>query len=297
MIGTAARSGIVHELEDAIETAGAYLRALGVLDAEGIWTSEQRRRDFEIMEEAILKSWPEVVELPRDPFARDAVKLAHLYLRYGGDSSVLDDLLQKDRRHPAYRRALTILVRALRDSGAEIPERLRRWEQEPGEVQGRWTPERTRDYLVGLTVDAMDTGRDKFIRHRDPVRGRLERDVNRLYVKAGNPSRIPEKDLVAALNAMKHGEWKSWNNGRGLTESDLRELRKPPASGELHGIMPDTKVRTSFPNLPLTRNHAAKTKISICDAVAIALEKGKQKRSYEAVVSMYRRYKTELPVL
>ena len=226
-----------------------------------------------------------------------AVKLAHLHLRYGGDSGVLDDLFQKDRRHPAYRRALTILVRALRDSGAEIPERLRRWEQEPGEVQGRWTPERTRDYLVGLTVDAMDTGRDKFIRHRDPVRGRLERDVNRLYAKAGKPSRIPEKDLVAALNAMKHGKWKCWNNGRGLTESDLRELRKPPASGELHGIMPDTKVRTSFPNLPLTRNHAAKAKISICDAVAITLEKGKQKRSYEAVVSMYRRYKTELPVL
>ena len=297
MSRTDTRFEIVQEFEDAIETASAYLRALGVQDPAGIWTPGQRRRDFDIMEEAIPRNRSEVVELPKDPFARDAVRLARLYLRYGGDPGILGDLLQKDRRHPAYRQALTILVRALRGSDAAVPERLRRWEQDPGDVEGRWTPERTRDYLVGLTIDAMDTGRDVFVRHRGPVRGQVKRDLNRIYEKMGNPPTIPTKDLVAALNAMKHRKWRNWNNGQGLMESDLRELLKQPSPGEIHAIEPDTGVRTSFPSLPVTRNLATKEKVSICDAVAIALKKAGQARSHEAVVSMYKRYKKELPVL
>ena len=297
MSRTDTRPEIEREFEDAIETASAYLRALGVQDPAGIRTPGQRRRDFEIMEEAIPRNRSEVVELPKDPFARDAVRLARLYLHYGGDSGVLDDLLQEDRRHPAYRQALTILVCALRDSDAAVPERLRRWERDPGDVEGRWTPERSRDFLVGLTIDAMDTGRGVFVRHRDPVRAQLERDLNRIYAKMGNPPSIPTKDLVAALKAMNHRKWRNWNDGQGLMEGDLREVLKQPSSGEIHGIKPDTEVRTSFPNLPVTRNPAAKEKVSICDAVAIALEKAGQARSHEAVVSMYKRYKKELPVL
>ena len=269
-----------------------------MLDPIAISDPEYREREIRAMRDTILRPWTLDPVSSKDPFARHAASLGLQFLHCGRDAEILDALLRKDRTHPAYRQALTILVRALRDSDAAVPERLRQWEQDPGDVEGRWTWERSRDYLVGLTVDAMDTGRDIFVRHRDPVRGQLERDLDRIYAKAGNPPRLSMKDLVAALIAMKHRKWRNWKNGQGLTESDLRELLKQPSSGEIHAIKPDTEVRTSFPNLPVTRSHHSnKPKISICDAVAIMLEKAGQARSYHAVVSMYKRYKKELPVL
>ena len=292
------RCDIEREYEEAGETARVYLRAVGVIDPRPVGTPEYREREERNMRDTILRPWTLDPVSSKDPFARHAASLGLQYFHCGRDAEYLDALLRKDRTHPAYRQALTILVRALRDSDAAVPEQLRQWEQDPGDVEGRWTWERTRDYLVGLTIDAMDTGRDIFVRHRDPVRGQLERDLNRIYAKTGNPPRIPTTDLVAALIVMKHRKWRNWKHGQGLTESDLRELLKQPSSGEIHAIKPDTEVRTSFPNLPVTRSHHSnKPKISICDAVAIVLEKAGQARSYHAVVSMYKRYKKELPVL
>ena len=177
---------------DAVKTADAYLRAVGVLDPirqsriPSIASAKIRA-----MRDTILRPWTLDPVSSKDPFARHAASLGLQFLHCGRDAEILDALLRKDRTHPAYRQALTILVRALRDSDAAVPERLRQWEQDPGDVEGRWTWERSRDYLVGLTIDAMDTGRDIFVRHRDPVRGQLERDLDRIYAKAGTRPGCP----------------------------------------------------------------------------------------------------------
>ena len=163
---------------------------------------------------------------------------------------------------------------------------------------GRWTPESARDYRIGLVVDAMVTGKATFFRYQDSVRGQLDRDLRQLYAKAGNPpDGLPKEDVVTALNNMRHGLWRKWNGGKGLTEDDLSRLLKRPSTGELRGIRTETEVRTCFPNLPSTRNPAAKRRISICDAVAEVLAEEGQPRTYDAVVSMWKRYRTEQPVL
>ena len=303
MSGSDVRADIESEFAESIETARAYLQAVGVLDADGDGgrtPRERREREHRIMRDAILKGETAAVVSPNDPFARHAATLGHTYLHYGYNSEILDTLLEKDCSHPSYREALEFVASGILARGADMPEQLRRWEQERAKVRGKWTPEATRDYRIGLVIEAMAAGKDDFpvfFRHRDTDRGQLERDLKRVYAKAGNPPvGLLTKDIVTALKKMNPNRWRKWNDGQGLTECDLLELLKQPSFGELHAIMPETKVRTCFPNLLATRNPAAKREVSICDAVAQALAEGGQERAYDTVVSIWKRYKKQ-PVL
>ena len=144
----------------------------------------------------------------------------------------------------------------------------------------------------------MATGKGTFFRYQDTVRGQLDRDLRQLYAKAGNPpDGLPKTDVMTGLNNMRHGRWGRWNDGRGLTEDDLTDILKRPDSGEVHGIRTETEVRTCFPNLPSTRNPAAKRRVSICDAVAEVMAEEGRRRTYNAVVSIWKRYRSEQPVL
>ena len=291
-----AGSEIESEYEEAKETARVYLRAVGVL---GSTTSgdEYRERQIRAIRHAILKSWTAEGDLPDDPFASYAAYLGVRYLHKGYDSEVLGTLLEMDRTHPAYREVLTIIVCEMRTRNLDIPERLLRWEREHERVTGRWTPESTRDYRIGLVVDAMVTENDVFFRYRDPDRGQLERDLKQLYAKVGNPPQLPMEAVITGLNNMKHGRWAKWSDGKELTKCGLSKILKQSSFREVHGIRPETKVRTCFPSLLETRNPAAKLKVSICDAVTEALTDGGKTRSYDAVVSMWKRYRNKQPVL
>ena len=309
-----ARPEIESEYEEAKKTALVYLRAVGVLGPakgpkknkhreERSSTPVYRNRQTRILRNAILKGRREAVNLPDDPSARDAAVLVRRYLHHRYDSGILETLLARDRSHPAYREALKIVVDEMRTRGGDLPERLRSWEQERGAVAGRWSPQAARDCMIGLVVEAMATGNDipAFIRHRDPDRGELERDLKRVYAEAGNPpDGLLTKDVVTALNSVKGHRWSRRNGGKGWTESDLSEFLKRPSSGEIHAIKlktkvkPKTEVQTSFPNLFVMRNHKAKRKVSICDAVTHALDEGKQTLEYTTVVSIWKRYKRQL---
>ena len=140
MSGANERSGVECEYEDATKTALAYLQAVGVVepyedstpeyrepetnilpdaimreagvddlpddpDEDGLSTPEYRERETETMRAAILGA----IRFPNDPFAARAAYLGHCYLHRGSDSGDLESLLKKDRKHPAYRKALTIL--------------------------------------------------------------------------------------------------------------------------------------------------------------------------------------------
>ncbi len=144
----------------------------------------------------------------------------------------------------------------------------------------------------------MATGSNQFFRYRYTESEQLERDLKRVYAeKKGCPPRgLDREDVAKALNGFSRSPWKERNDGEGLKGSDLSELRKQSSFGELHAIKPKTKVRTCFPNLRVTRNYATTRHVSICDAVAKALDEGGQARSYEAVVSARRRYKKR-PIL
>ena len=300
MSGAGAQSAIESEFAEAKDTARAYLRAVGVPTPDEISMPEYRKREIRIMRNAILEGGAVDVDYPRDPFACHATILGHRYRHYGYDSGNLEVLLEKDRCHPAYREALVIVVCWMREKNSGIPERLRRWEQERGAMKGRWRLQAARDYLIGLLIEAMATGNDTssvFTRHRDPNRGDLERDLKRVYAEAGDPhDRLFTKDVVAALNTMKGNRWRRWNDGKGLTESELSEFLKQPSSGEVHAIKPEAEVRTCFPNLLVTRNPGTNREVSICDAVRHALAEGGQSLGYQTVVSIWKRYK-KLPVL
>ena len=114
-----ARSGIEDEYEEAKETARVYLEAVGVLGLDEDSTSEYRELETTIMRAAILGA----VHFPNDPFAADAAYLGHRYLHRGSDSRILENLLEKDRTHPAYREALTIIVHEMRTMGVAVPVR------------------------------------------------------------------------------------------------------------------------------------------------------------------------------
>lgn len=71
------------EFEEAKETARAYLRAVGVLAPAGVSTRKYRSQQVGTMRKAILNGGTEAVEVPNDPFARDAAILGIRYLHHG----------------------------------------------------------------------------------------------------------------------------------------------------------------------------------------------------------------------
>ena len=285
-----ARSDIEREFEDAVKTADAYLRAVGVLDPIAISETEYREREIRVMRDNILKGWGLDLFLPSDPIARHATRLARQYLHCGRDADTLETLLERDCSHPAYREALNFVVHGLLATRADVPERLQNWDTEREKVTGKWTRENARNYLIGSVVEAMETGRGYFVRW-DPDVVQLKSDLKRACTKAGNPPNgLPTKDIVTALNGMRGRRWSKWNEGKGLTESDLSELFERFSLREAHAITPKDEVRTTFPSLRPTRNAWTVPKRSICDAVAEALGGGSQGRSYDAVVSAWRQH-------
>ena len=176
---------------------------------------------------------------------------------------------------------------------ADVPERLQNWDTEREKVTGKWTRENARNYLIGSVVEAMETGSGYFVRW-DPDVVRLKCDLKRVCAKAGNP---PNGLIVTALNAMRDRRWSKWNEGKGLTESDLSELFERFSLREAHAITPKDEVQTTFPSLCRTRNSSTVPERSICDAVAEALGRGSQRRSYDAVVSAWRKYWREQPLV
>ena len=198
------RSEIGSEYEEAKKTARVYLQAVEVPESR-IPTDDYRECEIQAIRHAILDSWTAEGDFPDDPTARYAAYLGVRYLHEGYDPEILETLLERDRSHPAYRETLTVVVCEMRTRKMELPNPLRRWDREHKKVTGRWTPKTTRDYRIGLVIDAMVAGNDIFSRYRDPVRGQLERDLKQVYAKAENPpDGLPKEDVVTALNDMRH---------------------------------------------------------------------------------------------
>ena len=322
-----ARSGIEDEYEEAKETARVYLEAVGVLGLDEDSTSEYRELETTIMRAAILGAF----HFPNDPFAADAAYLGHRYLHRGSDSRILENLLEKDRTHPAYREALTIIVHEMRTMGVAVPERLQRWEREHERVTGRWRQEATRRYRIGLVVEAMATGSDVLV-----LCGENERTLRRLQVDlraareqlggksvrelyAGHASERPQdtercyevrnedvfkspnyiERILEILNGMNARPWRHWNGrNRALTASDLVQLTALPLSegAGVHAIRTDIAVRKHFANLYATRNDATADNgfpYSICDAVSEVLREAGVPGLYESVRDAWIAYRRD----
>lgn len=140
MSGADVRSDIEREFREAKRVARAYLRSAGVLPPEGKskqeHEKEQRWRDERNMRAAILRG-SSPYGLPIDPDAYKAADLGHRYLHCGRDDEVLDTLLERDCSHSAYRLALEWVVCGLLATGADMPLRLRRWDEEPRQEKAR----------------------------------------------------------------------------------------------------------------------------------------------------------------
>ncbi len=101
MSGNDAQSDIEIEFNDAVKTASAYLRALGVFELWGISREEHRNHETKAMRKAIRKDRNQAIELPAHPLARHAAALGREHLHGGCDYKILKTLLEKDCTHPA----------------------------------------------------------------------------------------------------------------------------------------------------------------------------------------------------
>ena len=192
----------------------------------------------------------------------DAALLGDRYLHQGYDSGNLKTLLAKERSHPAYREALTIIVGEMRRRNVDLPGPLRRRKQVHKRTKERWRSEKTRNYRIGFVVEAMAVGSNILI-----VCGENERTLRQLQVDlkaardqlggksfkelcTGHDSeRLQGTDrwheirnayvvespndteqVLKILNNMKARPWRHWNEGKGLTARDLVELTKLPLS-------------------------------------------------------------------
>ena len=329
MSGANERSGVEIEYEDATKTALAYLQAVGVVGPYEDSTPEYRERETATMRAAILGATQlpndpsaarspilGATQLPNDPSAARAAYLGHCYLHRGSDSRDLESLLKKDRKHPAYRKALTILLPEMRRAGVAIPERLQRWEHEHERVTGRWSQQATQKYRIGLVVEAMATGSNVLVLcgEKERTLRQLQVDLRAVHEQLGGKSfeelcsghaserlqdiercheirndyvlKIPNgiERTLEILNGMNARPWGHRDQGKGLTASDLVEMTNLPLSEGMgvHGIWTAIKVRKHFPNLYATRNEDTEAQgfyYSICDAVADVLEEEKARRA------------------
>ena len=299
MSGTAGRSCIEREYDEAKETARAYLRALGVLDPGGISTREHRERDERLTRDAIRKGTGVVVELPSDPFARRATVLARRYLNYDRDDHIVEELLE-NADSPANRVALEALKCELILTGAYVPDRLRAWEPESRNPKRRWRREPTRNYRIGMVVEALVTGKNVLVRRRETERKReqLQGDLQAVYEAAGKPiEEVSSEEVIESLNKMKARPSRHLNGGEGLRGNDLVELtsRRSDESAGVDGILAEVKVRRHFPNLYPTANDATKdtgSSLSICDAVADVLREPGQRGTYRTVLRAWKEYRS-----
>ena len=187
--GADVRSDIEREFEEAKETARAYLQAVGVIGPGAISTPEYRAREKRNMRDTILRGWPPDAIVPNDLSARDATHLGCQYLHRGRDNKVLDALLDRDCSHLAYRLALEWVVCGLLATGADVPERLRRWEIERGKITGKWRPEPVQNWLIGLVVEMMVTGENVLVLYGlgDREQEQLQRDLQAVRAEVSKP--------------------------------------------------------------------------------------------------------------
>ena len=327
MSGANERSGVEFEYEDATKTALAYLQAVGVVEPYEESTPEYRERETATMRAAILGA----IQLPNDPSAARAAYLGHCYLHRGSDSRDLESLLKRDRKHPAYRKALTILLPEMRRAGVAIPERLQRWEHEHERVTGRWSQQATQKYRIGLVVEAMATGSDVLVlcgenertlrqlqvdlrAAREQLGGKSVRELyaGRAFERQQDTERCYEvrnedvfkspnyiERILEILNGMNARPWRHWSgHNRGLTASDLVQLTALPLSegAGVHAIRTDIAVRKHFANLYATRNDATADKgfpYSICDAVSEVLREAGVPALYESVRDAWIAYRRD----
>ena len=334
MSQTDTRSEIKSEYDDAKETARVYLQVVRVLESDENSKrdkdSDLNHRDHEIraIRRVVVQGRMGEGDFPNDPFAFDAALLGHRYLHNGFDRGSLETLLARERSHPAYREALTIIVGEMRRGNVDLPGPLRRLKQENKRTKERWRLERTRNYRIGLVVEAMSVGNNVLVLCGENERKlrQLQIDLKAVCEQLGDKSyqklfnghafeRLQDtgrsreiqnafvlrslndiERILETLNWMNARPWRSCNKGKGLTERDLVKFTNLPLSEGMgvHAISCDNrdkKVRKHFPNLYPTRNEATECK-SICDAVAAVLPEAKKRGyTYRNILRAWKAYR------
>ncbi len=268
MNDTDAQLDIKAEYEECKKTARVYLKAVGVLEPSNISMPEFRESQAIKIENLLLYGEENAVDLPDDPDAREAAILAYRFLRGNQDPAILDTLLANESS-PGYRLVLKILKNVQLEKGADMPDKLREWQPDSASGQsGRWRFERTRNYLIGMVVEALDMGTNTLSRWEksDREAERLQREKDQLqadlkaisglsiellkeiwkrdgelpenlaeellpsaYDKLSHElNRIPIEHFIERLNQMRARSW-SKNEGAGLTAHDLVELTNQPS--------------------------------------------------------------------
>ena len=269
MSGNDIKLRIKAEYDECKITARAYLKALRVLELSNVSITEFRQSQATKVEDLLLHGGVLVVDLPDDPKAREAGILAHRFLSGNQDLEILNSLIAKEDE-PAYGMVLAILKSNLDAKSAYMAERLRIWNpgRESGK-QGRWRLNPTRNYLIGMVVEALDMGtnvlfrweksereQERLQRERDQLQGDLKAigglsiGSHNEILKSGSelpenlaeellPSahdelshqlnRFPIEHRIERLNQMEARPWKRKNGGAGLTARDLVELTNPPS--------------------------------------------------------------------
>ena len=300
MSGADVRSDIEREFKEAKRVARAYLRSAGLLPPEGKskqeHDKEQRWRVERNMRDAILRRSPGGA--PIDPDAFNATNLGRRYLHDGRDDEVLDALLERDCSHWAYRLALDWVVCGLLATGADVPVRLRIWDEEPrkakARVKRRWRSETVQNHQIGMVVEMMVTGTNVLFQYGEGGREKeqLRRDLQAAYVEIGKPSKeLSPGEILKIVNQRRSRRRGNADARRPFTETELVELLQrlsiEPDIGS-HMLSPPTDYRSnagpSFPNLLWVSGEATKDKrdevgkekkhhtYSICDAVAEVLQ-------------------------
>ena len=218
MSGEGELDAIKREFEDAKKTARVYLRAVEVLDPDKISATKNREREIGRMADAILGNQKVARHMPNDPDTRRAATLACRYLHYGHDPEVLKDLLEWSRYkpskqhepHPAYRLALGLAMCGLLIAGADIPKPLRSWARVRPAKKARWRPKGTRNYRIGMVVEAMASGTNILIpgagRGRCDIarpRPRVEKDLPQ---SSSNARRCDSGQVSRLLNLRRGGQ-------------------------------------------------------------------------------------------
>ena len=313
MSDAGARSDIEREFEEAKETARAYLRAVRVIGPDAIPKTEYREREKKIMRDTILSGWTADTMMPTDDSAYRATRLAFQYMHCGRDAEILDALLERDCSHPAYRLALELVVCGLLATGGDVPERLRRWDEEPRKlkapVKGRWRPEPVQNCLIGMVVEMMVTGTNVLVHYEksQKMQQHLQRDLWAVHAEGAKP--IEERSIEddrEGVNKRRKRRRGDPNERRSLTQHDLVSLTDQSSlmAVGVDGIIPDVEVRRSFANLRWISGEATKDRHcthSICDAVAEVLQeelprKGRSERNKPwigAVEDAWRAYRKD----
>ena len=293
MSGANVRPDIEREFTEAKRVARAYLRSAGVLPPEGKskqeHEKEQRWRDERNMRDTILRG-SSPYGLPADPDAFKATNLGRQYLHDGRDDEVLDALLERDCSHWAYRLALDWVVCGLLATGADVPLRLRRWDEEPrkakARVKRRWRPETVQNHQIGMVVEMMVTGTTVLFQYGEGGREKeqLRRDLQAACAEIGKPAKeLSPAELLKVVNLRRSRRRGNADARRPFTETEFVELVQrlsiEPDIGS-HMVRPPidygSNVQPSFPNLPWQSGEATKDNkhrtYSICDAVAEVLQ-------------------------